>query len=187
MAPEQASGKSQTIGPTADVYALGAILYEMVTGRPPFKGESALDTLEQVIRDEPVPPRRLQPKLPRDLETICLKCLGKEPGKRYASAELLAEDLRLFLEGRPIRARPVGAIAKAWRWCRRNPLVAGLTAAVVVALLAGTAVAWYLAAEAHDQAWQAKVNEFEAEENARQAKANEFKAEENAREAKAKK
>src|SRR5262245_34494157 len=158
MAPEQASGKSRTIGPAADVYALGAILYEMVTGRPPFKGESALDTLEQVIRDEPVAPRRLQPKVPRDLETICLKCLAKEPVKRYSSAELLAEDLRFFIEGRPIRARPVGVIEKGWRWCRRNPLVAGLTAAIVLALLAGTAVAWYLAVEAHDQARQAQAN-----------------------------
>jgi WD40 repeat protein len=127
MAPEQALGKPQAIGPAADIYALGAILYEVLTGRPPFVAETVLDTLEQIRSDEPLPPRRLRPKLPRDLETICLCCLQKEPGKRYATAAALAEDLRRFLAGEPIRARPVRAWERLVKLARRRPTVAALT------------------------------------------------------------
>jgi serine/threonine protein kinase/tetratricopeptide (TPR) repeat protein len=144
MAPEQAGGKSKEAGPTVDVYALGAILYQALTGRPPFLAASVLETLEQVRSTDPVPPRQLQPGLSRDLETICLKCLEKDPHRRYPSASAMAGDLRRFLDGRPIEARPVGPAELLWRWCRRRPLVAGLSATVAATLLISSIVssAW---------------------------------------------
>jgi tetratricopeptide (TPR) repeat protein len=143
MAPEQAAGKPGVITAAADVYGLGAILYEALTGRPPFQAETAVATLSQVLHEDPVPPRRLQPTVPRDLETICLKCLRKEAGRRYATAGELADDLRRFRTGEPIRARPAGTAERLVRWCRRKPALAGLLAALVVVFLAGlTGVLW---------------------------------------------
>jgi serine/threonine protein kinase/Tfp pilus assembly protein PilF len=139
MAPEQAAGKVQTVGPPADIYALGAILYELLTGRPPFQGDTPLDTLLQVQTTDPVPPSRLRPKLPRDLETISLKCLQKEPAKRYGSALALAEDLERFQNGEPIQARPRSSWENALQWARRKPYAAalvGVSALAVVTLFA---------------------------------------------------
>jgi formylglycine-generating enzyme required for sulfatase activity len=134
MAPEQAAGKVRDTGPAADVYALGALLYECLTGRPPFDGPQHV-VLVSVLNDEPVPPSRLGAKVPADLETICLKCLSKEPARRYASAEELANDLRRFQVGEPIRARPVGAVERTWKWARRRPALAALLGVVLLALV----------------------------------------------------
>ncbi|MEX2026488.1 MAG: serine/threonine-protein kinase, partial [Pirellulaceae bacterium] len=143
MAPEQTRSGVEKSTAATDVYGLGAILYELLVGRPPFIGETPLEILDQVRQQDVVPPRRLRPRLPRDLETICLKCLAKLPGQRYASAAALADDLRRLIAHQPIRARPVGPLGRVWRWCRRRPLVAALSAALVAALIAGIGgIAW---------------------------------------------
>jgi serine/threonine protein kinase/WD40 repeat protein/tetratricopeptide (TPR) repeat protein len=139
MSPEQAAGRTSAIGRATDIYSLGAILYELLTGRPPLRGVTPVETLQRVVASEPVPPSRLQPGLAPDLETICLKCLQKQPTQRYSSAAELAEDLRRYLAGEPILARPVGSLTKFARWCRRKPLLAGL--ASLVALLLAVVVA----------------------------------------------
>ncbi len=135
MAPEQAAGKPAAIGPATDVYALGAILYEMLTGRPPFTGATPLDTLLQVMGNEPMPPSRAQPKVPRDLETICLKCLEKSPERRYASAAALADDLRRYCNGLPISARSISPVRRFFKMARRRLEVTALVAVLVLALL----------------------------------------------------
>jgi serine/threonine-protein kinase len=139
MAPEQARGERDAIGPSVDVYSLGALLYEMLTGRPPFRGETALETQRQVLEDEPAPPSRLNSKIPSDVETICLKCLQKVASRRYKSAQDLANDLRRFLNHEPILARRIGRTARVLRWIRRKPTTAALvaTAAALVALAVG--------------------------------------------------
>jgi WD40 repeat protein len=169
MAPEQAEGRPREVGPLADVYALGAILYELLTGRPPFRGASVLETLQQARSAEPVPPARLVPGLPRDVETIALKCLQKEPAKRYASAAALAEDLQRFQGGEPIVARPVGSIERTARWCRRHPAPACLAAAVVLVAalgLAGILWQWSEAVKARDLASKRAIAEAEARQEA---------------------
>jgi eukaryotic-like serine/threonine-protein kinase len=181
MPPEQTGGKRSEIGPAADVYSLGATLYAMITGRPPFQAATPMDTLIQVVGDEPVPPRRLNASIPRDLETICLKCLEKEPGKRYSSAAAMEEDLRRYLAGEPIAARPVRAWERAWKLARRRPVVAGLAAALLLATILGIAGITWQWRKAEQNFALAEVLRSLAEENARVARVNERKARESAR------
>ncbi len=154
MPPEQVSGNA--VGPLADVYALGATLYCLLTGRPPFQAATPLDTLRQVLEQNPVPPRQLNPSTPRDLETICLKCLEKTPERRYATAEELKNELARYLNGEPIVARSVTRLERFRRWCRRNPLVAGLSATAVLLLIGGTLISMYFAVLASRRAARAE-------------------------------
>lgn len=153
MAPEQTTGMA--VGPAADVYALGAILYELLTGQPPAQADSAFETLRRVREEEPLPPRRLQPRVPTDLETICLKCLEKDPTRRYASALALAEDLGRFLAEEPIQARPVSWLERTWKWTRRRPALASLLGVTALVLLVGVpilALLWRSAERARERA-----------------------------------
>jgi WD40 repeat protein/serine/threonine protein kinase len=136
LPPEQAAGEQGKVGRRSDIYSLGAILYHLLTARPPFQGETLTEVLNQVLQDEPLAPHLLTPRVPQDLETICLKCLQKEPSSRYQTAQDLADDLGRYLQDEPIQARPVNRIEKAWRWCRRKPAIASLSAATGLLLLA---------------------------------------------------
>jgi Protein kinase domain/Cache domain len=143
MAPEQALGQSKDAGPATDIYALGAILYRLLTGRPPFQSDASVETLRQVVEDEPVSPRQVQPSIPVDLETICLKCLRKQAGQRYASAAALADDLRRFLAHEPILAKPVGWWGRLLKWARRRPAAASLIAVSGLAVILLLALEWW--------------------------------------------
>jgi WD40 repeat protein/tetratricopeptide (TPR) repeat protein len=184
MAPEQALG-SKDVDRTADVYALGAILYDCLTGRPPFKAARVYDTLMQVVSDDPVPPRQLNPAIPRDLETICLKCLHKRPGQRYASAANLADELGRWQRGEPVLARPVGMSERAVKWARRRPTVAGLLAGIVLLTVIAIAVISGLYRDAASEARRAQQAEQQAEQDRDKAREQEGiarQAEEKARE-----
>jgi WD40 repeat protein len=182
MAPEQAGrmtgqAKSLTAGPTIDVYALGAILYELLTGRPPFLAASPLDTLLQVTRDDPVPPARLNPKTPRDLQTICLKCLEKDPARRYPTAAALADDLRRYQNDEPIAARPATWLERALKWTKRRPTQAALVVVSGAAVVALLATSWYFTGQLAAERDTAMLNEAAAVNNGRIAKENADRAE----------
>ncbi len=157
MAPEQAEGHSRQVGPAADIYALGAILYHALTGRPPFLGQSAMETLKLLTSTDAVPPRRLRPDVPRDLETICLKCLEKSRGLRYPTAIDLADDLRRFQRGEPIQARRIGALPRSWNWTKRHPwqTISAATVLIAASVFIGF-VDW------HNVQLRAEVNRTEA-------------------------
>jgi tetratricopeptide (TPR) repeat protein len=189
MAPEQAEGRINELGPRSDVYSLGAVLYDLLTGRAPFRGTTMLDTLGQVRTREPVPPLQLAPSTPRDLETICLKCLQKDPARRYQTGAELAADLDRFLNGEPILARPIGRAERSWRWCKRNPRAAVLIAAVVLLVVgwgaSASTLAWNLdiqkgiaEGKTEEAKNQTKIAEREREEAKKQTKIAEGEREE---------
>jgi WD40 repeat protein len=172
MAPEQARGQGKRVGPAADIYALGAILYECLTGVPPFRGPTPMDTMIRVLEDEAPPVRQLQPKVARDLETICMKCLHKDPARRYASAEALADDLRRFQDGEPIAARPVGRGERAVKWVQRRPATAALLVVSVLGILAMLAGSlWFTARLAEERDTAVKAQNLAHETAIREADA----------------
>ena len=183
MAPEQAGGRSREVGPAADTYALGALLYECLTGRPPFQAATPVDTIMQVVREDPVPPRRLQSKVPKDLETICLKCLHKDPGKRYGTAQDLADDLARYLNGEAIKARPVGPVERAVRWARRRPAAAALVAVLVGGGVAVGAAGWVTSARLGEALADARDQRREADDQRAVAVAQAAEADRQRREA----
>jgi eukaryotic-like serine/threonine-protein kinase len=183
MSPEQAAGKTLEIGPLTDVYSLGAILYALLTGRPPFVGRDLISTISQVMFQEPTSPRQLNPRVDRDMETITLKCLQKDPAQRYSSARELADDLDRFLKDEPIQARPVGTLESAWRWCRRKPLVASLMAAISLLALIGAIGGTTLAVIANRNARRADQNAILFSEETLKARSAESTAEEEQRRA----
>lgn len=188
MAPEQAGQSNVSVSPAPDIYSLGAILYEALTGRPPFQGATILQTLEQVQQQEPVPPRQLQPRIPPDLETICLKCLEKSPSRRYPTALELADDLGRFLRNESITARPSGWIERGRKWVRRRPAIAALLALIAVLTAGGWTTILHQARRANDAAKQASHSEAEARRDRDEADRQRRIAEterENAREAQA--
>ncbi len=164
MAPEQAAGAGKSADERTDVYGIGATLYRMLTGRVPFQAASLAEVLMQVMTTDPVAPSRLTASIPADLETICLKCLEKEPARRYASAAELADDLRRFLEAKPVAGRRVTAAGRAWRWARRNPVVATLTGGLAITLLGGSIASTLFAIRAHGWSEAARTELAENQE-----------------------
>jgi hypothetical protein len=170
MPPEQARGEVRGTGPASDVYGLGAVLYCLLTGRPPFQSADPIETMRQVCQEDPVPPRQLNPQVPRDLETVCLKCLRKAPHRRYAAAREVAEELGRWERGEPVKARPLGRLERGWRYVRRRPGQAAWLAALALSLLAGTVVSTCFAIHARHETENARASAALATEKEKEAK-----------------